>query len=131
MRSSTLAALLLPLLVAATPVPDPSPEPLEAVEAADFPVNVIMVAGAAEFGLWVPHDGLWYPMAGLTCLNVWANAYGACSTTSVDQVGVVAGYGPCSIVGSNGFWETLPGNAGDGLASVAPPQTLTWISCGP
>lgn len=131
MRAIQLFAILIPALTVATPVPAPEPAPVSADAFADFPVNVIMLAGAAQFGAWIPHDGIWRASSTMTCLNAGANSYGACSTPSYDHVGVVAGNGPCSFIGRNGFFATLQGNAGEGFATIAPPQQITWVACGP
>lgn len=132
--SATL--ILQQQLVFSTPVPAPVPE-AEALKATsfnvatDFPVNIIFESGPAQFGMWVPHDGVFYPTWSLTCLNLPAYTYGACSIPTVDLIGVVAGNGPCSFVGSNGFWSTIAGVAGEGFYTVGPPQTITYIACGP
>jgi hypothetical protein len=139
MLSSPMIVLLSILAVlqnaSSSPVPAPIavPASLQATKfasAADFPVNVIFVSGPAQFGMWVPRDGVFYSTASLTCLNMPAYTYGACSIPTVDQIGVVAGNGPCSFVGSNGFWNTIQGTAGEGFYTVGPPQVITYVSCG-
>jgi len=96
----------------------------------DWPTNVVMVGGDQTYGLWVPEDGNWYDMSTLTCLGVPADVEGPCNSITIDQIGVVAGYGPCSFAGADGYASTLDGDSGDGYYTVGPPQTISLAMCG-
>lgn len=134
-----LVYLSLLSLSLSTPLPNTSPNwnnlksrtPLTAAAFTDWPTNVIMLGGAQEFGMWIPHDGNWYDLSSIQCLDLPAYALGACDSPTIDNIGVAAGYGPCSFVGSNGFRITIPGVAGDGYYTVGPPQTIQLAACGP
>ncbi|KAH0848411.1 hypothetical protein AYO21_05106 [Fonsecaea monophora] len=97
----------------------------------DWPTNVVMVGGSQTYGFWVPTDGTWYELGNIECLGLPAYAIGDCNDVTIDQIGVVAGYGPCSFVGNNGYSSTLDGDAGDGYYTVGPPQNIMAAACGP
>lgn len=102
-----------------------------AADASDWPTNVVMVGGSQTYGMWVPTDGAWYDLGNIECLGLPANAIGDCNDVTINQIGVVAGYGPCSFVGNAGYSATLPGNPGDGYYTVGPPQNIMSAACGP
>ncbi|KAK5195485.1 hypothetical protein LTR99_002007 [Exophiala xenobiotica] len=81
----------------------------------DWPTNVVMVGASQTYGMWVPMD---------------AYAEGPCNGVTIDQIGVVAGDGPCTFKGNDGYVETVPGVAGDGYYTVAPPQNIMFATCG-
>jgi len=96
----------------------------------DWPTNVVMVGGFQTYGMWVPTDGAWYDLGNIECLGVPADAIGDCNDITINEIGVVAGYGPCSFVGNAGYSSTLPGNPGDGYYTVGPPQNIMSAACG-
>jgi hypothetical protein len=89
------------------------------------------MGGSQSYGLWVPTDGSWYDLGNIECLGEPANAIGDCNDITVDQIGVVAGNGPCKFVGIAGYSATIPGNPGDGYYTVGPPQNIMSAACGP
>lgn len=89
-----------------------------------------MTGGSQTYGLWVPMDGTWYDLGSITCLGLPAYAEGPCDGVTIDQIGVVAGDGPCSFLGNDGYSATLPGDAGDGYFTVGPPQNIMSAKCG-
>ncbi|KAJ9622130.1 uncharacterized protein PV06_05800 [Exophiala oligosperma] len=97
---------------------------------AEWPTNVLFTGASQTYGLWVPMDGAWYDLGGITCLGLPAYAEGPCNGVTINAVGVVAGDGPCSFLGNDGYSATLPGNAGDGWFAVAPPQNIMSAKCG-
>lgn len=101
------------------------------VDSTDWPTNVVMLGGSQTYGMWVPTDGTWYDLGGITCLGIPAVATGACNDIVIDHIGVVAGNGPCSFVGLAGWSATLPGKSGDGYWTVGPPQNMMSAACGP
>jgi len=101
-----------------------------AADAADWPTNVVFVGGSQTYGLWVPDDGAWYDLGNIECLGLPANAIGDCNSVTINQIGVVAGYGPCSFVGNAGYSATIAGNPGDGYYTVGPPQNIMSAACG-
>jgi len=102
-----------------------------AASADSWPTNVVFVGGSQSYGAWVPTDGSWYDLGNIECLGEPANAIGDCNDMTVNQIGVIAGYGPCSFVGYAGYSATLPGNPGDGYYTVGPPQNIMSAACGP
>ncbi|KAK5050024.1 hypothetical protein LTR84_004144 [Exophiala bonariae] len=98
--------------------------------ASDWPTNVIMLGGSQSYGLYIPVDGTWYDFENIQCLGLPAYAIGDCNDITVDNIGVVAGNGPCSFVGNAGWAGTLQGNAGEGYYTVGPPQTIIRGKCG-
>lgn len=68
-----------------------------------------MLGGSQSYGLWIPVDGTWYDFENIECLGLPAYALGDCNDITVDQIGVVAGNGPCSFVGNAGWAGTLQG----------------------
>ena len=97
----------------------------------DWPTNVVMVGGSQTYGMWVPMDGTWYDLGSIQCLGLPAYAIGPCNSITIDQIGVVAGDGPCSFIGVSGYTVTMPGDAGDGYQTVGPPQEILSAKCGP
>jgi len=97
----------------------------------DWPTNVVMVGGSQTYGMWVPTDGAWYDLGNIECLGLPAYAIGDCNDVTINQIGVVAGNGPCRFVGNAGYSATIPGNAGDGYYTVGPPQNIMSAACGP
>jgi len=97
----------------------------------NWPTNVVMVGGSQTYGMWVPTDGTWYDLGNIECLGLPAGAIGDCNGVTIDEIGVVAGYGPCSFVGNAGYSATLPGKPGDGYYTVGPPQNIMSAACGP
>lgn len=137
----TLALFVLCMLgiTSATPVVRKSLNPIylkprsplsNAAFADDWPTNVVMVGGSQNYGLWVPVDGTWYDFENIQCLGLPAYALGDCNDITIDNIGVVAGNGPCSFVGSAGWAGTLQGTAGEGFYTVGPPQTIIRGKCG-
>ncbi|OCT54158.1 hypothetical protein CLCR_00213 [Cladophialophora carrionii] len=102
-----------------------------AASADAWPTNVVFVGGSQSYGMWVPTDGSWYDLGNIECLGLPANAIGDCNDVTINQIGVVAGYGPCRFVGSAGYSTTIPGNPGDGYYTVGPPQNILSAACGP
>lgn len=102
-----------------------------AASADAWPTNVVMVGGSQTYGMWVPTDGAWYDLGNIECLGLPANAIGDCNDVSVNEIGVVAGYGPCRFVGNAGYSATIPGKPGDGYYTVGPPQNIMSAACGP
>ncbi|KIW65799.1 hypothetical protein PV04_08022 [Phialophora macrospora] len=102
-----------------------------AVSAEDWPTNVVFVGGSQSYGMWVPTDGAWYDLGNIECLGLPANAIGDCNDVTINQIGVVAGYGPCRFVGNAGYSATIPGDPGDGYYTVGPPQNILSAACGP
>jgi hypothetical protein len=102
-----------------------------AVSADDWPTNVVFIGGSQSYGMWVPTDGAWYDLGNIECLGLPANAIGDCNDVTINQIGVVAGYGPCRFVGNAGYSATIPGNPGDGYYTVGPPQNILSAACGP
>lgn len=98
--------------------------------ATDWPTNVVMLGGSQSYGLWIPVDGTWYDFENIECLGLPAYAIGDCNDITVDNIGVVAGNGPCSFVGNAGWAGTIQGNAGEGYYTVGPPQTIIRGKCG-
>ena len=98
------------------------------LQVADFATNIMMTSGASQFATWVPLDGKTYSSSSLSCLNILSSSVGSCSISSIDQVGVVAGY-TCAFQGSNGWTGSQTGTGSSGWLSVAPPQTITSIIC--
>lgn len=96
----------------------------------DWATNVVMVGGSQTYGMYVPEDGVWHDLGAIECLGIPANAIGPCNGITIDQIGVVAGYGPCSFVGNNGYSATLDGAAGEGYYTVGPPQNILSARCG-
>jgi hypothetical protein len=96
----------------------------------DWPTNVVMVGASQTYGMWVPMDGTTYDLGQITCLGLPAYAEGPCNGVTIDQIGVVAGDGPCTFKGNDGYIETVPGVAGDGYYTVAPPQNIMFATCG-
>ncbi len=96
----------------------------------DWPTNVVMVGGSQTYGLWVPEDGTWYDLGTIQCLGVPADDEGPCNGITIDQIGVVAGDGPCSFIGSDGFVQTIEGGSDEGYYTVGPPQTIASAKCG-
>lgn len=96
----------------------------------DWPTNVLFVGGSQTYGLWVPTDGVWYDLGTIVCLGLPAYALGDCDGIAVDQIGVIAGNGPCSFTGISGYTVTVPGNPGDGYTTVGPPQNILAAQCG-
>ncbi|EXJ57202.1 hypothetical protein A1O7_07549 [Cladophialophora yegresii CBS 114405] len=96
-----------------------------------WPTNVVFVGGSQSYGLWIPTDGSWYDLGSIECLGLPANAIGDCNDVTINQIGVVAGYGPCTFVGNAGYSATIPGNPGDGYYTVGPPQNILSATCGP
>src|ERR1700742_970042 len=95
-----------------------------AADASDWPTNVVMVGGSQTYGMWVPEDGAWYDLGNIECLGLPANEISEWNDVTINQIGVVAGYGPCSFVGYSGYSATIPGNPGDGYYTVGPPQNI-------
>jgi len=93
--------------------------------------NVVMLGGSQTYGMWVPPDGTWYDLGNIECLGLPADAIGDCNDITIDEIGVVAGYGPCQFVGNNGYSATIPGLAGDGYFTVGPPQNIMSATCNP
>jgi len=126
----------LTAMVSSSPIPATSPNPntllgrMSAAIFADFPVNVIFLGGANQFGGWVPTDGSFHSTSDILCLDEPAGTTGACGIPTVDFIGVATGSGPCSFVGTNGFSATMQGNAGDGWYTVGPPQQIIMVACG-
>ena len=89
-----------------------------------------MLGGAQQFGMWVPPDGTWYDLCNIECLDLPAYATGPCCSPTIDNIGVAAGNGPCSFVGSDGFSAVVSGNSGTGYYTVGPPQSLVSAACG-
>ena len=110
----------------------PSPQPQQSFESwpADWPTNVILMAGDQLLGTLIPRDGTLHQLAEFTCLELPAYAVGPCNTLSVDLIGIAAGSGPCTFLGRDGFSQTLPGLAGEGFYTVGPPQALIQVTCG-
>lgn len=105
--------------------------PLSAVaDAETWATDVVMVGGSQTYSMWVPTDGTWYDLGNIECLGLPADAIGDCNDITIDQIGVVAGYGPCKFVGNNGYSATIPGNPGDGYYTVGPPQNIMSAACG-
>ena len=102
-----------------------------AADADAWPTNVIFLGGSQSYGLWVPTDGTWYDLSNIECLGMPANAIGDCNDMTVNDIGVIAGNGPCRFVGMLGYSATIPGNAGDGYYTVGPPQNIMSAACGP
>lgn len=100
-------------------------------DATDWPTNVVMVGGSQTYGMWVPTDGAWYDLGNIECLGLPANALGDCNDITINEIGVVAGYGPCNFVGFAGYSATIPGNPDDGYYTVGPPQNIMSAACGP
>ncbi|KAL6250688.1 hypothetical protein RBB50_002991 [Rhinocladiella similis] len=96
----------------------------------EWATNVLFLGASQTYGLWVPMDGSWYDLGGITCLGLPAYAEGPCNGVTINAVGVVAGDGPCSFLGNDGYSATLPGDAGDGWFPVAPPQNIMSAKCG-
>ncbi|EXJ78053.1 hypothetical protein A1O3_09214 [Capronia epimyces CBS 606.96] len=96
----------------------------------DWPTNVVMVGGSQTYGLWVPADGTTYDLENIECLGIPAYAIGDCSDITIDQIGVVAGYGPCNFTGSASYTQVIEGAAGDGYQTVGPPQNILTAACG-
>lgn len=94
----------------------------------DWPTNVLMTAGSAQFAMWVPTDGNAYSTSGMTCLDVGASSTGSCAIANIDQVGVVAGY-TCAFEGSDGWSAQQAGTSSTGWMSVAPPQNIAVVAC--
>ena len=101
-----------------------------AAAATSWPTNVVMTGGSQTYGMWVPVDGTWYDLGNIECLDEPANAIGDCNDVVIDQIGVVAGNGPCEFVGNAGYSATIPGNPGDGYYTVGPPQNIMSAVCG-
>ena len=95
----------------------------------DWPSNVIMVGGAEQYGLWVPQDGDYHDLSNILCLDMPAYSIVTCSTVTIDNIGVVEGYGPCTFYGSSGWSQTVSGADGSGYMTVGPPQTISWATC--
>jgi len=102
-----------------------------AADATSWPTNVVFIGGSQTYGAWVPTDGTWYNLGNIECLGLPANAIGDCNDMTVNQIGVIAGYGPCSFIGYAGYSATLAGAAGDGYSTVGPPQNIMSAKCGP
>jgi hypothetical protein len=106
-----------------------------AADATDWPTNVVFVGGSQTYGLWVPKDGSWYDLGNIECLGLPANAIGDCNDMTVNQIGVVAGSGPCQFVGVSASWVSQP--TGGFLSHLAPPRrsrkadsrAVLWIQC--
>ncbi|KIW12291.1 hypothetical protein PV08_09568 [Exophiala spinifera] len=96
----------------------------------EWPTNVLFLGATQTYGFWVPMDGSWYDLGGITCLGLPAYAEGPCNGMTINAVGVVAGDGPCSFLGNDGYSATLAGDAGDGWFAVAPPQNIISAKCG-
>jgi len=104
--------------------------PLTNTAFTDWATNVIMVGGPQTYGMWVPDDGQYHDLSTIDCLDTPANAVGACDSPTIDQIGVVAGYGPCTFIGVDGWTDTIAGEAGEGYYTVSPPQSIAQASCG-
>ncbi|KAJ9615049.1 hypothetical protein H2200_001123 [Cladophialophora chaetospira] len=102
-----------------------------AAAADTWATNVVFVGGSQTYGGWVPPDCSWYDLGNIECLGLPANAIGDCNDMTVNQIGVIAGYGPCSFVGNAGYSATLAGKAGDGYQTVGPPQNIMSATCCP
>lgn len=108
-----------------------SPVSASAFAAADdWPTNVVFTGGSQSYGLWVPPDGKWYDFENIQCLGTPAYAIGDCNDITIDQIGVVAGNGPCTFATSTGSYITVAGNPGDGFTTVGPPQRMLGAACG-
>lgn len=107
-----------------------APLPLNAAElaATDFSINVAIVAGSSQMGMWVPTNGVFVSTASLTCLNIGASSYGACDSLVVNQIGALNGYS-CTFVGSDGWSASQTGTSSSGFLSVGPPQTIVSVAC--
>ncbi|ETN37179.1 uncharacterized protein HMPREF1541_08169 [Cyphellophora europaea CBS 101466] len=95
----------------------------------DWPTNVVMVGGAETYGMWVPQDGDWHDTSDFSCLDVPAYNIVNCAAVTIDNIGVVSGYGPCTLKGSTGWQATLSGASGSGYTTVGPPQTIVQVQC--
>lgn len=96
----------------------------------EWPTDVVFAGGSQIYGMNVPKDGSWYDLGTIQCLGLPAYAIGDCNDMTVDNIGVVAGDGPCSFIGAAGFTITIQGAAGDGYYTVGPPQNILWAKCG-
>lgn len=95
----------------------------------NWPTNVVMLGGSETYGMWVPQDGQWHDVGSINCLDDPAYNVVDCGTVTIDNIGVVNGYGPCTFVGSNGWSASLSGNSSAGYQTVGPPQTISMVWC--
>lgn len=95
----------------------------------DWPTNVLMVGGAETYGMWVPQDGAWHDTSDFSCLDIPAYNVVNCAGVTIDNIGVVSGYGPCTLVGVSGWSATVSGASGSGYTTVGPPQLIVSAQC--
>jgi hypothetical protein len=103
--------------------------PISASAMDAWPTNVIMLGGSETYGMWVPQDGEWHDVGDIMCLDVPAYNIVNCGSVTIDNVGVVEGYGPCTFIGSTGWSASVSGASGAGYKTVGPPQTISQVWC--
>lgn len=106
-----------------------SPASASAFDSSDWPTNVLMVGGAETYGMWIPQDGNWHDTSDYSCLDIPAYNVVNCAGVTIDNIGVVSGYGPCTLVGVSGWSATISGASGSGYTTVGPPQLIVSAQC--